>query len=76
MQQDSSKENINDLSYKHQNRVGLNRFENKLVEQQPCKIWDRNYSNWNFGGFLKGLFRFGDCIFDILLLKTINVMVL
>ena len=39
-QQDSSKENVNNLSYTHQNRVGLKRFENRLVKQHPCKIWD------------------------------------
>ena len=51
-QQDSSEENVNNLTYWHQNLVGPKRFENRLVEQNPYKIWDQNDSNWNFGGFL------------------------
>ena len=51
LQQDSSKENINNLSYTYQNKVGSKSFENTLVEIHPYKIWDQNDSNWNLVDF-------------------------
>ena len=47
--QGSGESKVNILSYTYQNLVGSKRFENKLIEQYFCRIWDQKSLNWNFG---------------------------